>query len=168
MTADQPTPSRSTAPEPIRPDGLWLDDLATGMTFRSEPYEVTEAEIVAFASRYDPQLFHTDPERARNTFFGGLAASGWLTAAITMKLFSEAVPLATGVIGSEITLKWVSPTRPGDLLHLQAAIDEITVSRSAPDRAGVLFTYSTTNQHAQVRQQTSGRVLVWRRPIATG
>lgn len=161
-----PASAASTAPGPIRPDGLWLDDLTAGMTFRSDAYAVTEAEIVEFATRYDPQLFHTDPEEARNTFFGGLAASGWLTAAITIRLFDEAVPLATGVIGSEVSLKWLTPTRPGDLLHLEARIDEITASTSRLDRARVLFSYVTINQYDEVRRQTSGHVLVWRRPPA--
>lgn len=165
MTSPDPaTPAVSTAPAPIRADGLWLDDLSTGMTFRSQPYTVTEAEIIEFASRYDPQLFHTDPVKARDTFFGGLAASGWLTAAITIRLFDEAVPLATGVIGSQVTLKWATPTRPGDSLHVEATVDDIAVSRSRPDRGGVLFSYATVNQDGAVRQETSGRVLAWRHP----
>jgi acyl dehydratase len=160
--------TKSTAPGPTRADGLWLDDLAVGMTFRSDTYEVTEAEIVEFATRYDPQPFHTAPERARDTFFGGLAASGWLTAAITMKLFVEVVPLATGVIGSDIQLSWKTPTRPGDVLHVEATIDGITVSTSRPDRASVQFSYATINEDGEVRQQTSGRILAWRRPPADG
>lgn len=166
MPPDDPIPAANAAPGAVRPDGLWLDDLAAGMTFRSDSYAVTEAEIVEFASRYDPQLFHIDPERARDSFFGGLAASGWLTAAITIRLFDQAVPVATGVIGSEISLKWTTPTRPGDLLHLEARIDEITASRSRTGRASVLFSYDTINQDGEVRQHTSGRVLVWRRPTS--
>lgn len=156
--------SPSSAPGVIRPDGLWLDDLAAGMTFRSGEYELTAAEIVEFAERYDPQAFHTDADAATSTFFQGLAASGWHTAALTMRLFSEAVPLATGIIGAEITLKWTSPTRPGDVLRVEATIEDIAVSASRPDRAAVLFSYATLNQDGATRQQTSGRVLAWRRP----
>jgi len=155
----------STAPKPIRDDGLWLDDLAEGMTFRSETYEVTRAEVTEFASRYDPQLYHLDDERARGTFFDGLAASGWHTAAVTMRLFATSgAPLATGVIGTDITLQWPSATRPGDILHLAITVDKIIPSGSRPDRASVIWSYQTLNQHGEVRQQTTARSIVWRRP----
>ncbi|TQS44094.1 MaoC/PaaZ C-terminal domain-containing protein [Cryptosporangium phraense] len=154
----------SSAPGPTRPDGLWLNDLSVGQTFRSDDYSLTESEIVEFASRYDPQLFHVDPERARDTFFGGLASSGWLTAAVTMRLFTESVPLACGVIGSTITLAWPTATRPGDRLRAESRIDEITPSSSRPDRAAVLFSYRTLTADDEIRQQTSGRVLSWNRP----
>jgi acyl dehydratase len=155
----------STAPKPINPDGLWLDDLAEGMTFRSDTYEVTEGELLEFAERYDPQAFHLDAEQARGTLFGGLAASGWHTAAITMRLLvTSGVQLATGVIGADISLKWPSPTRPGDVLHLEITVGTITPSSSRPDRGSVVFTYETVNQDGEVRQQTTGRVIMWRAP----
>jgi acyl dehydratase len=155
----------SSAPKPVNPAGLWLDDLAEGMTFRSDSYEVTEAELTEFAARYDPQLFHLDGERARGTFFDGLAASGWHTAAITMRLLVDSgAALATGVIGADISLKWPSATRPGDVLHLDITVDSITPSGSRPDRANVVLSYETINQHGEVRQKTTGRVIAWRRP----
>jgi acyl dehydratase len=157
-------PRASTAPQPIRDDGVWLEDLEEGTSFSSGPYAIEADEIVEFARRYDPQLFHLDAAAAAPTFFGGLAASGWLTAAVTMRLFAAAVPLATGVIGTEITLKWPSATRPGDVLHVDATVTDITPSTSRPDRATVTFDYRTLNQDGDVRQQTTGRVLVWRRP----
>ena len=164
-TADGSSVTPSTAPEPIRPDGLWLDDLAAGMTFRSDTYEVTQAEVVDFASRYDPQAFHLDDAQARGTFFDGLAASGWHTAAITMRLLATSgVPLATGVIGADISIKWPTATRPGDLLHLEITVDEITLSNSRPDRGNVVFSYDTINQHGEFRQRTTGRIIAWRRP----
>jgi acyl dehydratase len=163
--APSPTPVASTAPMPVKPDGLWLDDLAEGMTFRSDDYEVTQAELTEFASRYDPQLFHVDEERARGTFFEGLAASGWHTAAITMRLLTTSdAMIATGVIGTEMSLKWPSPTRPGDLLHLDITVGAITPSSSRPDRASVILSYDTINQHGEIRQHASGRVIAWRRP----
>jgi acyl dehydratase len=116
-------------------------------------------------SRYDPQLFHLDEEQARGTFFDGLAASGWHTAAITMRLLATSgVPIATGVIGTDISLKWPAATRPGDIVHLEITVTTITPSPSRPDRASVVLSYETVNQHAEVRQQTSGRIIVWRRP----
>lgn len=157
--------AESSAPKPVKPDGLWLDDLAEGMTFRSGTYEVTEAELVDFASRYDPQLFHVDAGQAQGTFFDGLAASGWHTAAITMRLLVESrAALATGVIGAEISLKWTSATRPGDLLHLEITVDTITPSDSRPDRANVVLSYDTTNQYGEIRQKTTARVIAWWRP----
>lgn len=166
--ADSSTPVTSTAPKPVREDGLWLDDLAEGMTFRSDTYEVTEAEVTEFASRFDPQLYHLDAERARGTFFGGLAASGWHTAAITMRLLATSgVAIATGVIGTGISLAWPSATRPGDVLHLDITIEKIIPSSSRPDRGSIMLSYQTVNQHGEIRQQTTGRVLAWRRPQQT-
>ena len=157
-------PGASTAPKPVRPDGPWLDDLAEGMTFRSETYEVTSEEVTEFAARYDPQPFHLDDEQARGTFFDGLAASGWHTAAITMRLLAGSdAAMATGVIGSDISIKWPSPTRPGDVLHLEIIVDTITTSSSRPDRGSVVLTYDTINQHGDVRQHTTGRIIAWRR-----
>ena len=153
-----------SAPGAIRDDGRWLDDLSEGMTFTSATYEVTPEELVEFAGRFDPQVFHLDAERARDTFFQGLAASGWHTAAITMRLLDETLRLATGVIGSEITLAWPSPTRPGDVLHVEVTVESITLSTSRPDRGSVVFGYATVNQDGAVRQQTTGRVIMWRRP----
>ncbi len=164
-TADGSSATPSTAPEPIRADGLWLDDLAAGMTFRSDTYEVTAAEVVDFATRYDPQAFHLDDAQARGTFFDGLAASGWHTAAITMRLLATSgVPLATGVIGADISIKWPTATRPGDLLHLEITVDEITLSNSRPDRGNIVFSYDTINQHGECRQRTTARIIAWRRP----
>jgi acyl dehydratase len=162
---DSPGPVVSTAPKPVQPDGLWLDDLAEGMTFRSGTHEITRTEVTEFASRYDPQLFHLDEEQARGTLFDGLAASGWHTAAITMRLLATSgVPIATGVIGTDISLKWPTATRPGDIVHLEITVTTITPSPSRPDRASVVLSYGTVNQHAEVRQQTTGRIIVWRRP----
>ncbi|WP_296366737.1 MaoC family dehydratase [Pseudonocardia sp.] len=143
---------------------LWLDDLAEGMTFRSETYEVTTAEVQEFATRYDPQPFHLDEDAAGGTLFGGLAASGWHTAAITMRLLDCSFPIATGVIGSEIHLEWPSPTRPGDVLHLEISVGAITHSETRPGRGSVTLAYDTINQHGELRQRTTGRVVAWRRP----
>jgi acyl dehydratase len=157
--------TESSAPKPVTADGLWLDDLAEGMTFTSPSYEVSEAELTEFAARYDPQLFHLDAEGAQGTFFDGLAASGWHTAAITMRLMVDSdAALATGVIGADISLKWPTATRPGDVLHLEITVDTITPSSSRPDRASVVFSYDTVNQHGEIRQHTTGRVIAWKRP----
>jgi len=89
----------------------------------------------------------------------------WHTAAITMRLLATSdAMLATGVIGTEISLKWQSATRPGDLLHLEITVGAITPSGSRPDRGSVILAYETINQYGEIRQQTSGRVIAWRRP----
>lgn len=167
--AGSPPPvAASTAPKPVRADGLWLDDLAEGMTFRSDTYEVTQAEVTNFASRFDPQLYHLDDEQAQGTFFAGLVASGWHTAAITMRLLATSgVPMATGVIGTDIFLRWPSATRPGDVLHLEITIDKIVLSSSRPGCGSVVLSYETVDQHGQIRQQTTGRVIAWMRPHQT-
>jgi len=155
-----------TTPGPIwSDDALWLDDFAEGMTFRSGEYEVTEEELVEFATHYDPQGFHLGEEQARGSFFGGLAASGWHTAAITMRLLvTSELRVATGLIGTDITLKWPSATRPGDVLHLEITVDSVSRSASRPNRGSVVFSYDTLNQHGEVRQHTTARVVAWSRP----
>jgi acyl dehydratase len=162
----EPQRQGGSAPRPVRADGLWLDDLAAGAAFRSDTYELTASEIVEFASRYDPQAYHLDPDQAEGTFFDGLAASGWHTAAITMRLLAASVPLATGIIGTDIAIKWPTATRPGDVLHLEIRVDSVTFSKSRPDRGNVALSYQTINQHDEVRQRTTARSIAWRRPRA--
>jgi acyl dehydratase len=133
--------------------GLYLDDLAPGMEFTSEEYEITPENIIAFATQFDPQPFHTDPDAAKSTFFGGLAASGWHTAAITMRLVVTGGPQLTGgTIGAGGELKWPTPTRPGDRLHAQVRIESVTPSKSRPDRGIVVMRIETLNQDGEVRQ----------------
>ena len=94
-----------------------LEDLEVGQRFTSPPYAVTAEAIIAFARQFDPQPFHTDPAAARDSFFGELVASGWHTAAITMRLLTDgALPLAGGAIGAGGEIRWPAPTRPGDAL----------------------------------------------------
>ena len=147
---------------------LYLDDLHVGQRFRSGTRMVDAAQIKAFAGEFDPQPFHQDEEAAKGTLFGGLVASGWHTAAITMRLLVAAVPVATGIVGNGISLKWPSATRAGDVLHLEVTVSGVTPSRSRPERGNLLLTYETVNQHGDVRQATTGRVVVWRRPVADG
>jgi len=157
-----------TAPLPVQADGLWLDDLVEQQTFRSDTYAVTPEEIAEFARRYDPQPFHLDEVQARGTFFDGLAASGWLTAAITMRLLVASLPIATGIIGSDISLKWPSATRAGDILHLEIRINTIARSSSRPGRGSVGLGFETVNQHGDVRQQVTARLIAWQRPRSAG
>jgi acyl dehydratase len=146
-----------------RKDGLFLEDLHVGQRFVSGSYEMSAEEIMAFARQYDPQPFHTDPEAAKDTMFGGLAASGWHTMAVTMRLLVESVPLAKGVIGGGGEIAWPRATRPGDSIHVESEIAEITPNRSRPDRAMVLMISNTLNQHGEVVQTLKARLVVWRR-----
>ena len=126
-------------------DLLYLDDLQVGQRFTSRTHRVDEAEIKAFASQFDPQPFHLDENAAKASLFSGLVASGWHTAAMTMRLLVEGLPLAGGVIGAGGELSWPRPTRPGDILLVEIEIVEIVPSRSRPDRGVVV----TSRRHAQ-------------------
>ena len=114
---------------------FYLDDLVVGQRFTSASHVVTEAEIKTFAAQFDPQPFHLDNEAAKTTLFGGLAASGWHTAAISMELLVKSgLPLAGGIIGTGGELNWLKPVRPGDTLTVVSEVLEITPSSSRPDR----------------------------------
>jgi len=144
---------------------LWLEDVHVGDTFRTDVYHLTTDAIIEFASAWDPQPFHLDEESARDTFFKGLAASGWQTAAITMRLLvTTGLPLATGIIGASIDLAWPTPTRPGDRLHVELEVTDVRVSKSDPSRGFITAAYDTLNQHGDVRQRTTARLLAFTKP----
>ena len=145
-------------------DILYLEDLKPGQRFKTASHPLSEDEIMAFARDYDPQAFHTDPEAAKHSFFGGLAASGWHTAAITMRLQVDSGPqLAGGMIGAKVELSWPRPTRPGDVLHVESEILAVTASRSKPDRGFATLKSQTLNQKGEVVQLQTSSLLVWRR-----
>lgn len=143
---------------------LFLEDLQVGQKFVSGVYALSEEAIIEFARQYDPQLFHLDAEQAKTTFFHGLAASGWHTAAITMRLIVESVPLADGVIGAGGEIAWPQPTRPDDVLRVESEILEIKPSRSRPDRAIVSVLCETKNQRGEVLQRLSPKLVVFKKP----
>lgn len=142
---------------------VFLEDLSEGMEFESIEFDLDAAQIHAFAQEYDPQPFHLDDAAARMTLFGGLAASGWHTAAITMKLLVQSVPLAGGIIGAGGEIEWPRPTRPGDVLRVISVIRSITPSRSKPDRGTVIVESKTLNQRGDVCQRFVARLIVFRR-----
>lgn len=139
---------------------LYLDDLSVGQRFASAIHVVEEAEIKAFAAQYDPQPFHLDHEAAKGTIFGGLAASGWHTAAITMKLLVGCLPLAGGILGAGGEIAWPKPTRPGDQLQVTAEITEIIRSKSRPDRGSAMMKVETRNQDGDLVQTFAVRTVV--------
>jgi acyl dehydratase len=147
------------------PPPLYLDDLKVGRRSTTGSHALDEAQIVAFAKQFDPQPFHLDAEAAKHTFFHGLAASGWHTAAITMRLLVEGgLPLAGGVIGAGGEIAWPMPTRPGDVLHVESEIMEIRPSKSRPDRGMVTVRSETKNQRGDVLQILTAKLIVPRRP----
>jgi len=146
---------------------LYLEDLSVGARFRSAEHALDARQIIDFARQFDPQPFHTDPAAAEHTFFKGLAASGWHTAAITMRLLVDSgIPLADGIIGSGGELHWPLPTRPDDVLHVESEVLEIIPSRSRPERGMVVFRCETRNRKGEVLQRFTPKLVVMRRPPA--
>ncbi|AWN55827.1 MaoC family dehydratase [Methylobacterium sp. 17Sr1-1] len=145
---------------------LFLDDLAPGQVYGSGETTVTEADIVRFAGDFDPQPFHLDAERAKATFFGGLAASGWHTASLTMRLLvGSEMRLAGGIIGAGMDeLRWPKPLRPGDTIRLESEVIEVRPSRSRPSQGLAKVRTTTLNQHGEAVQVLVANLLVVRRP----
>lgn len=139
-----------TKPAP-KSDFTYLEDLAPGQKFSAGPIEVTAEEIIAFARKFDPQPFHLDLGAAKDTVFGELVASGWHTAALTMRLIVESSPrMEGGMIGRGIErMNWLRPVRPGDKLFYEAEILSLRASASNPKRGVMRLMNTTTNQHGQ-------------------
>ncbi len=142
---------------------LYLEDLAVGDEFRSGEHTLDAEQIIAFAKQFDPQPFHIDEAAAKESYFQGLAASGWHTMAISMKLLVAAIPLAEGIIGAGGEVSWPRPTRPGDVLHVESRVMAVKPSRSKPDRGMVTIRTQTRNQKGEVLQDFTASVLVFAR-----
>ena len=143
----------------------YLEDLRVGDRFGSDTFEVTEESIIAFARDFDPQPFHLDAEAATQSVFKELVASGWHTAAMSMKLFvSGELRLAGGSVGLGVDeLRWPRPVKPGDILRLETEILEVRPSKTKPDRGVIRIRNVTTNQRHEVVQSFVASVLVRRR-----
>jgi acyl dehydratase len=141
----------------------YFEDLKTGDRFKSAAYPVSQEEIIAFSRSYDPQSFHLDAVIAQRTMFGGLIASGWHTAAITMRLFVQTLDFSEGAIGLGVDeLRWPCPVRPGDLLRVETEIVHLRLSRSKPHYGIVRLRNATTNQRSEVVQTMLASALVRR------
>jgi len=149
--------------EPENKELLYLDDLRVGQRFISGTHLIDEAQIKAFARQFDPQPFHLDAEAAKETLFAGLAASGWHTAAISMRLVVKSVPIRGGIVGAGGELTWPTPTRPGATLHVESEILDLRPSRSHPDRGMATLRSETVNQHGEVVQMLIAKLVVPRR-----
>ena len=146
----------------------YLEDYAAGQIFRSSRVTLDKDQIIAFAGQYDPQPYHLDEEAARKSVFGGLAASGWHTAALTMRLLvdSEFRP-ANGILGVGVDeLRWLRPVRPGDTLYVETEVLEVRPSKSQADRGLIRVRTTTLNQSGEQVQMYVGNLLVPRRPAA--
>ncbi|MDQ2101792.1 MaoC family dehydratase [Azospirillum isscasi] len=144
----------------------YLDDLTPGDRFTGGPVTVTEEDIVAFARQFDPQPFHLDPEAAKATLFGGLAASGWHTAGLTMRMIVTGDgALAGGFVGMGVEeIRWPRATRPGDVLRIESEILEVRASAKRPDQGVARVRTTTFNQKDEMVQQMTANLLVLRRP----
>jgi acyl dehydratase len=144
----------------------YLDDFAVGQTFGSGRLVVDKEKIKRFAAEFDPQPFHLDEKAAQGTMFGGLAASGWHTAAMTMRLLvdSEFKP-AGGIIGGSMDeFRWPRPVRPGDELRLETEVLEVRPSQSRPSQGLIKVRTTTLNQHNEPVQVMITNLVVPRRP----
>jgi acyl dehydratase len=144
--------------------GLYLEDLHVGQRFVSGTHHMDEERIKQFAREFDPQPFHLDEVAARASVFGGLAASGWHTAAVAMRLLVDGgLPLGNGIIGLGGDLAWPKPTRPDDTLHVESEILEIVPSRSKPNQAIVKVRSTTLNQNGEAVHSFTSKCLVFKR-----
>ena len=143
---------------------LYFDDLAVGQRFESGTYTVDADAIRTFARQFDPQPFHVDAEAAKHSFFNGLAASGWHTASITMRLLVDGgLPFANGLVGAGAEIAWPSATRPGDVLTVVSEVADLRSSASKPDRGWVTVQCETRTAAGNVVQTLRARMLVARR-----
>ncbi len=146
---------------------LYLDDIQVGQKFSSGSHALDATQIKAFASQYDPQPFHLDEQAAANSFFGGLAASGWHTASVTMRLLVDSgIPIAGGLIGAGCEINWPIATRQSDILTVETEVLNVAASRSRPDRGIVTICSNTRNQAGEVLQVMTAKLVVFRRPAA--
>jgi acyl dehydratase len=148
-------------------ESLWFEDLQQGQVFEAGPILVTEERIIAFAREFDPQAQHVDPERARATPFRGLAASGWHTASLTMRLMHEAVLRRFGGEGMGLgvdKLRWLVPVRPGDQLRVRVTLGDVRRSESKPGFGIVPMDAETRNQEGVAVQRMTTATLLRCRP----
>jgi acyl dehydratase len=142
----------------------YFDDLKAGHRFKSEPLRMTEKDLIEFAHKFDPQMFHLSRRRAERSIFKGLIASGWHTAAMSMRLFVQTLNFAEGAIGLGVDeLRWPNAVRPRDVLMVETEILELRPSRSRPDHGIIRFRNVTTNQRGEVVQTMLASALVPKR-----
>lgn len=144
----------------------YFEDYEDGEVFEFGSYEVTEEEIISFASQYDPQYFHIDPEAAKQSHFGGLVASGWMTGSILMRMMVEGFISAKASMGSPglDEIRWFAPVRPGDVLRGKAIVESTRRSKSKPDRGIINTCWEVINQDDVVVMRVRGMGMYRTRP----
>jgi len=148
----------------VETDRLYLEDLYVGQRFTSGTYVMDERRIKEFAAEFDPQPFHLDAAAGEASLFKGLVASGWHTAAVAMRLLATGgLPIANGLIGYGGEIAWPNPTRPGDVVHIETEVVEITPSRSKPDQGIVAVRGVMRNQNGDAVYLLTAKLLVFRR-----
>jgi acyl dehydratase len=147
------------------PAYLYFEDLLIGQKFNAGPISATQEEIIAFAKQYDPQDFHTDPVKAKDTIFGGLVASGWHTSALTMRMLVDAVPnMKGGMIGRAVEkISWPRPVRAGDVLTLEVEVLDLRTSDKSPDRGWMRTRSIVFNQEHKPVMEMEAMIFVPRR-----
>jgi acyl dehydratase len=146
----------------------YFEDLKVGDRFKSDPLSVTEKKLIEFAHKFDPQMFHLSSRSAERTIFKGLVASGWHTAAMTMRLFVQTLNFAEGAIGLGVDeLRWPNAVRPGDALTVETEILELRLSRSRPGYGIIRLRNVTTNQRGEIVQTMLASAMVPRRAAQT-
>ena len=147
--------------------GLFFEDFHVGRQFTTEPVSLSEAEIIAFAKKYDAQPIHTDKAAAEKSIYGGLIASGFQTVAIAAgQWLRTGKQEGTGMGGPGLReIRWLAPVRPGDELHTTVEVADARISRSKPDRGIVQFAYTMRNGAGIVATFTA-IILLKRRPAA--
>jgi acyl dehydratase len=149
-------PNRQTAP-----NSMYFEDLLIGQQFVSGTHVLDAQQVIKFANEFDPQPFHTDAEAAKNSLFGGLVASGWHTAAITMQLLvGSGLSLAGGIIGAGGEISWPKPTRPDSVLRVVSEIMELRRSKSRPERGIVTIRCETRDQLDEIVQIFTAKLVV--------
>ena len=142
----------------------YFEDLKIGDTFKSQAYQVGEDQIVSFAREFDPQPFHLDAAIARQTMFKDFIASGWHTAAISMRLFVQTLNFAEGAIGLGVDeMRWPTAVKPNDVLQVETEILDLRESRSKPNHGIIRIRNVTTNQRGEVVQTMLASALVLRK-----
>lgn len=143
---------------------LYFDDFSVGDTFTAQEVLITEADILSFARRYDPQPFHLDAAAAESSPFGGLIASGFHTLLVSFRSFIDTGAIAACSLGSPglEELRWLVPVRPGDTLYVTAEVLEMRPSNSKPDRGILKMNYETKNQRAETVMTFRGILLLSR------
>lgn len=148
----------------------YLDDFKIGQSFRSGRIRIERDDIKRFAAEFDPQSFHLDEHAASKSMFGSLAASGWHTAALTMRLLVESdFKPAGGIVGAGFdNLRWLRPVRPGDELCAESEVLEVRASEAHPGKGTIKVRTTTLNQNNETVQVFVGNLIVLRRPSSLG